>query len=58
MTEHMAMVVAIAVRLPTIVEVVDGRNNRVVVACPTTFQGDEVDLVFMVIISVASRVTA
>lgn len=54
----MAMVVAIAVRLPTIVEVVDGRNNRVVVACPTTFQGDEVDLVFMVIISVASRVTA
>ena len=57
----MAIAASIIVSSPTIVEAVDGRDrnrdNRVVVARPTTVLGDEVDLVPMVAISVANRVT-
>ena len=53
------MVVVIAIRLPTVVEVVDGtdKDNRVAVAQLVEGQGDEADLVPMTVINMASRVT-
>ena len=59
MLEHTTTAVVTVVRFLTLVEVVDGsdRGSRVVVAHPITILRAEVDLVPMVVINVASRVT-
>ena len=56
MPEHRARVVATTIRSPTVLEAVDGRDNRVAVARLTIAPRDEVDLVHLVAISVARRV--
>ena len=60
MPEHAAMETTIVVRSSTAMEVVDGkdrpRDTRVMVARPTMVLGDEVDLVPIVVINVASKV--
>ena len=62
--EHATTKTVIAVRSLTAVGVVDGKDRdkdrdiRVVVAHRVVVLGDEADLVPMVVISVASRVTA
>ena len=58
MPKHMTTTTVIVIRLPTVVEVVHGRDSRVVVAHPTTVLREKANLVPMVTISVASRVTA
>lgn len=62
MPKHASTAVVIAIRCPTEVEVVDGRDkdrdNRVMVAHPAMVLRDEADLVHMVAIIMASRVTA
>ena len=61
MPEHKTTVVVTTVRLPTAVKVVDGRDkdrdSRVVVAHPAVLLEDEANLVPIVVISVAYRVT-
>ena len=57
MPEHVAMVASIAVRLSIIVEVVYGKDIRVVVACLVAVLRDEADSILMAIISVGNRVT-
>ena len=55
MHEHVATMAVTTVRLPTAVEVVDGRgkdrDSRVVVARPAVLLEDEANLVPMVVIS-------
>ena len=57
MLNHTATATMIVMRFPTVVQVVDGRDNRIVVAHRAIVLGDETDLIPMVVISAASRVT-
>ena len=60
MPEHATIAAVTAIRLPTTVEAVDGkdRDSRVVVARPTMVSEDKADLVLMIAISMASKVIA
>ena len=56
MPKHVTMATTIVIRLPT---AMDGRDkyNRPTVACPVVGQGDEANLVPMVVSCVISKVT-
>ena len=57
MPEHRARVEAATIRSPTVMEAVDGKDSKVAVAHLTIAPRNKVDLVLLVAISVASKVT-